>query len=463
MRWYEKRANSVLVTVAATLPHGLKLSPAATGGLVLMADPQKRSPYSALQAGDILESIAGQRLATDDALQRLLGVFSGKIIRISVNKGGRRGTTGKFIKAGDNLAQARVALARFTELRDAKAAGKIEHGLFTELCDGFLSWARTPALSGYSQKWLVQFSYTKKNGQPGGLIERLRARFGAMNTNTITRAEIEKYIRERESAGVGVSHINHEVCLLRRIFDRGRATGLCSNNPAADIHIQKPQESAPKFLTDTEVALLLELAAQADAARLLGSPSPLGGAPLTCTGETPDEMRRRYNADGTFDAARIRFLLLTGLRKSQFADMKWDWYSEQDGTLTLQSGDGHSEKSGRANTLPLPADARALIAGQPRNSVYIFPGLHGGQDSEIHHRLMRAAFAPFEKRTGRHLHMHMLRHTALTYLLRHTRNIALVSKYATHSKIETTQIYAKILREEMATAVEYFSIGGGTK
>ena len=45
--------------------------------------------------------------------------------------------------------------------------------------------------------------------------------------------------------------------------------------------------------------------------------------------------------------------------------------------------------------------------------------------------------------------MHILRHTALTQLLKHSGNIAAVSKYAGHANIKTTEIYVHILDEQL--------------
>ena len=94
--------------------------------------------------------------------------------------------------------------------------------------------------------------------------------------------------------------------------------------------------------------------------------------------------------------------------------------------------------------IPLPEKAQAIIDGQPHNSEYIFPNLVGGHDVQVAARLGRI-FKKFEEQTGRHLHLHMLRHTALTSLLEHTQNIAAVSRFAGHADIKTTQIYAHIL------------------
>ena len=100
------------------------------------------------------------------------------------------------------------------------------------------------------------------------------------------------------------------------------------------------------------------------------------------------------------------------------------------------------------NVIPLPKKAKAIIDGQPENSDYIFPNLIGGWDEQIGKRMGRI-FKTFEEETGKHMHLHILRHTALTQLLKYSGNIAAVSKYAGHSNIKTTEIYAHILDEQL--------------
>ena len=108
----------------------------------------------------------------------------------------------------------------------------------------------------------------------------------------------------------------------------------------------------------------------------------------------------------------------------------------------------HSEKGRKVNVIPLPKKAKAIINGQPKNSDYIFPNLIGGRDEQIGKRMGRI-FKTFEEDTGRSMHLHILRHTALTQLLKYSQNIAAVSKYAGHSNIKTTEIYAHILDEQL--------------
>ena len=282
-----------------------------------------------------------------------------------------------------------------------------------------------------------------------------RTRWGAYNLNEITPAEIHKWVTERSST-VSQSTMVNEISPLRRAFKLAvKHWQYLKEDPTRDISFRTPPVRTPKHLSDDEVQILLELAQAHDAKRLNPAQHCKCAHALS---QTPDDLRKkRYNKDGTFDTARIRFLLLSALRRSQFFDLKWNQYDEKRGTVTLQTSDEHSEKSRRVNVIPLPSAALAIIEGQPRNSDYIFPNLIGERDGEMTRRFGRI-FTAFEKRTGRHIHLHMLRHTALTQLLRHSQNIAAVSRYAGHSDVKTTQIYAHILDDQLQSITKNFNI-----
>lgn len=64
-----------------------------------------------------------------------------------------------------------------------------------------------------------------------------------------------------------------------------------------------------------------------------------------------------------------------------------------------------------------------------------------------------AKMAEIEK----HIHFHTSRHTFATRALRKGMRIEYVSKLLGHANIKTTQIYAKIVNEELDKAMEIFN------
>ena len=442
LRWYEKRQSISLISIKAELPHNLNLQAAKYGGLVVMETPSKNSQYL-LEAGDIIIKVAGFSTNSVSDYESVLKAFDGKLIRAQINKGGKTGTTPRFAKAGDNRDQAKKSLANWKEIKERKEQGLPEKNIiFSRLCDEFLDWARTPALSGYSKSWIRRIT---------GIVKMHRERWGALPIDTITIKDIEDWISER-SKERAISTVNNETAPLRKMFQMAVKRNYLKEAPTNNIKLRKPPEAKPKYLEKKELDLLLDIAKEHDKKRIL--PTKHGVAGLSI-----DDIKPTYNKyTNTFDHARLKFLSLTALRKSQFVDLTWKQYNPESGVLTFQTTAEHSEKSRRVTTIPIPQEAKKILEAQPKNSKYIFPNLQGNKDSQIALRLSRGIFRKFEKQTDRHLSLHMFRHTALTHLLKHTRNIELVSKFAGHRKIETTQIYARILQEEMAQAVNDFDI-----
>ena len=448
IRWYEPRQNCKLLSATATTPHGLTLAPAPGGGLVVMDAPKKTNPYYGLDAGDIILQVEGVKIVAPEDLDPALAAYAGKLVRVKVNRGGKTGVTPRFSKAGNTRAQAQEALMKFTEIREAKKFNTTERDvLFTRLCDEFIQWAET--IGGYSKTWM---------GDVRRIVECHRKRWGALPIDTITAKDIMEWSEARFKE-TSASTVNNEISPLRKMFHLAvDEWHYLREDPTLKVKLRRPPKSIPKYLGQVEIDNLIKIAEQHDRKRLQMFASGKGGSTVNQTKQTPDELIKRYNMDGTFDACRLRFLFLTALRKSQFTHLRWKQYDKQRGTITIQTDEVHSEKSRKPMTLPLPQAAVKIIEGQPRICDYIFPNLMGTCDEEIASRLIKGTFAEFEATYGKHVHMHMTRHTALTHLLQHTQNIALVSKYAGHAQLQTTQIYAHVLETQLRAATQDFDI-----
>jgi integrase len=447
IRWYEMRQAAQLIHVAATPDHGLQLQPCVKGGLVVMAQPKRATPFArVLQQSDIILAAAGQSVNSPEDFMAILAAHTGKTIGFQINRGGKYGTTPRFMKAGDTRDLAKEFLSRWQDVRRARDLGLTAKALtFAQLAQDYLQWAET--LGGYSPSWLHE-------------VKRIAAkhveRWGVWRLDQMHPSVFSDWA-ERRYAETSPYTVHKELHTLRGIFKVAIKNHHIAASPVQQIQVRKPPASTPKYLAQDEIATLIACAEQVDKHRLESVMSGKGTHRFRRSGKNIDLLLRFYNRDGTFDAARIRFLLLSALRKSQFIDLRWQQYDSKRGTITLQTTHEHSEKSRRVSVLPLPDEAIKIIEGQPRLGDYVFPNTDGGHDLQIQKRFERIACL-FKAKTSKHVHLHMLRHTALTYLLQYTRDIALVSKFAGHSKIETTQIYAHVLEERMRQATKGFDI-----
>jgi len=83
----------------------------------------------------------------------------------------------------------------------------------------------------------------------------------------------------------------------------------------------------------------------------------------------------------------------------------------------------------------------------------VFISLKGGRLSR---RMVRHAFGLWQARAGfeRHFGFHALRHTACTDIYRRTKDIRLTQRFARHSSILSTAIYAHPSDDELVRAVQ---------
>ncbi len=148
----------------------------------------------------------------------------------------------------------------------------------------------------------------------------------------------------------------------------------------------------------------------------------------------------------------ILVALNTGARIGDLVNMKW-------GDITLDSGKWHIKQGkGRKDRVvfikPTVLDELLKLAektGGDRTG-YVFTTRKDNPVPPTYLRDMirnRAASAGITKR----VYFHLLRHTYLSNLYSHTKNIRLVQEVAGHSSIQTTQIYTHISGEDIRAAM----------
>jgi integrase len=446
--WFASREKRRVFHLDADPAHQLVLEPATNRGLRVTATPSVDSPFRTfIDQDDIILNVGTHKINSLADFNVALKDQRGMHIGVLVNKGGKTGGIMCVEKAGDNRDIAETYFARWLQNRDRLQAGLKpvpEKIRFSDLAAMFLKWAETPS-AGYSPNWLRGTQYCMRQHV---------ARWGHLNLDEITTALLSTWFDEY-SHTVAPSTAANAVKPLRKCFQLAIQRGYTADNPASILKIHQPRQATPKYLSRDNIALLIECAKILDAQRLQPRHSCKGGAPVMPG--NPSVMKRYYNADDTYDAARIRFLLLSALRKSQLTSLTWQHYDPARGTLTLESSAEHTEKSRRVTVIPLPDEARRILEAQPQNSRYIFPNLRGGRDNQIALRFARIAKL-VQSRGGGHISLHILRHTALTYLLEATGDIAAVQAYAGHADVRMTQRYAHILPSKLAALTKTFSI-----
>jgi integrase len=138
----------------------------------------------------------------------------------------------------------------------------------------------------------------------------------------------------------------------------------------------------------------------------------------------------------------MKFLVYTGVRKSELINLTWDNVSldVNNPTITLTSTDEASTKSGRTHVIRITNTALQILKNQiGKHSKYVFV-------SEKSKKIRSAT--PNEKLnkalegTGIKGTIHMFRHTFGANFVMKIGSIYELTQYLSHSDIETTKIYA---------------------
>ena len=245
------------------------------------------------------------------------------------------------------------------------------------------------------------------------LRTQLLPSFGHRKLNEIGSLEVHAWFdRYSRTAPAGANRV---LDILKQIFSYAIECGHVDSNPAQGVR-HNPRPKVTRFLSRDEVA---RVHAALDAHRGRGS--------------------------GQQQAAIIRLLLLTGCRKGELVNLRW----EEVGGDVLRLSDG---KTG-PRTVFLSSAARTVIARQPRTgSPYVFPSLKDAsrpRSSEL--SLWRKV-----RREARieGVRLHDLRHTFASHAVMRRVPLPVLSRLLGHSRDRMALRYAHVCDTEAAEAAD---------
>ena len=179
---------------------------------------------------------------------------------------------------------------------------------------------------------------------------------------------------------------------------------------------------------------------------------------------SPEEMARlgtvlrAAEAEMPAAVAAVRLLLLTGCRKSEISDLRWEHVTAD----AIELPD--AKTGGRA--VPLGPGARAVLDSIPRTAgcPWVFPGRFPGT-----HRVdLQGPWKIIRKRAGlEDVRIHDLRHTFALQALALGESLTMIGKLLGHTQVQTTARYAHLARNSIQNAAARItdsigdSIGGG--
>ena len=163
-------------------------------------------------------------------------------------------------------------------------------------------------------------------------------RFGKRQLNDVSRQDFRDKIRNGPHTR-GEQH--HALVTARTLLNWAVREEYLDANPLAGMRWLKPPKPRERVLTEAELKEVFLKARNA--------PYPFGDI--------------------------VSLLVLTGMRRSEVASLRWDWIDTEERTVSLPAD---LTKNGRAHTLPYGVIAAEVIAAIPEMGDYLFPS-HGGK------------------------------------------------------------------------------------
>lgn len=239
---------------------------------------------------------------------------------------------------------------------------------------------------------------------------------------------VRDYLAMLDMTGMSARTAARRLSALRQFFKFLYAEGIRSGDPCATIDSPKLGRLLPKYLSEAEVASLLECA------------------------------RRRPGREGLRSTALMEVLYATGLRVSELVGLKLSALARDHGVLTVLG------KGGKERMVPLGRPARqAIEAYLPHRSEFTAgavssPWMFPSRSAAGH--LTRSGFGLLIKALALEAGLdparvspHVLRHAFASHLLAHDADLRSVQQMLGHADISTTQIYTHLLDERLKALV----------
>lgn len=276
-----------------------------------------------------------------------------------------------------------------------------------------------PTISAFvRERYLPHVKTYKRSWQTDETLLRIHILppLGALAADEVTTEAIAELLARMRTAGYASGTTNRVLVLLRYLYNLGRKWKVpgMNQNPTLGLSTA-PDVHRDRFLSPEETQRLIA-AIEADENRTA--------------------------------AQAILLLLLTGARRNEITQAKWEYVNWQRRTLLVPLS-----KSGKPRTITLNGHALDLLRAVPRiaGNPYIFP-------SEVTGRPSASLHFPWDRiRVRAHLdsvRLHDLRHSFASFLVNQGVSLYVVQGLLGHSHARTTQRYAHLAQQTLSDAAE---------
>jgi len=251
-------------------------------------------------------------------------------------------------------------------------------------------------------------------------------RFGARRMDSITHVEMEAHLADLINQGYKAISVNRYLIAIKTAFNMAVRWKVISEqkNPCSQLKMFPEVPRPERFLSQSEAMKLLE---------------------------TLDRSRNWRVAKA------IKLILLTGARKREILDARWEYINREARVLSLPTS-----KSGRPRHIALSDAALALIDELPRAEgvpwLFFNPRLKQPLNN------LHPTWVNLRNAAGlRDLRIHDLRHSFASFLVNHGRSLYEVQGLLGHQNPRTTMRYAHLSSSRMVDAANLVGaiVGGG--
>lgn len=247
----------------------------------------------------------------------------------------------------------------------------------------------------------------------------LLPRFGKERADSITTQDVAKWLAEKRKSGLAPATIEKLKVTLGRSFQLAIRAGVkgVKFNPAQAIPREKFNNARDRFLTSEEAARLLKAAERSQNPQLKNI---------------------------------IGLLLLTGARKSEILNARWENVDRERKLLYLPM-----TKNGSSRYVPLSQAALDIIDQLPT-----FPGCpwllpNPASEKKTPYTDLKHPFDTARKEAGLpDVTLHTLRHSAASFMVNAGIDIYAVGRILGHKTIVSSQRYSHLANDTLLAAVE---------
>lgn len=394
---------------------------------------------------DALPAVDGPTLHWDATLKGFgLKQFAGGAMTFIVNYRNRDGV------------QRRVSLGRFGAVTVEEARTRAQ-GLLGEVAAGgdpakaVKDHRQAPTVSDLLDDYLSKHVEVANKPRTRALVRdlvknHLRPALGSLKVASVTRQDVQKL---RRDMGETPRAANLALAALSKAFGLAEEWGWRpeGSNPCKRVPRYEENERE-RFLSNEEIA---RLGAAVEEAETIGLPWR-ENEDAKAKHRPRDENRRA--AVNPRALAAIKLLLLTGARRSEILELKWEHVDFKEGKIQLPT-----KKGGALKAAPVNTDALAILASLPKvkRSPWVLPAPED-EKKPLSPSVISHAWQRLRAHAGlADVRLHDLRHTFGTYASQTGANAFAIRDALRHKTTSMTNRYVNRDADPMRALAE--SIG----